>query len=362
MRVLFSAGEASGDLYAASLARDLLRLDPSISIGGVGGARFAQVATEPLIADSSKWGAMSIIQSVRNGFGVIPHYRAIKRVLRTTEPGVFVPIDFGFMNLKLCRVAKEVGWKVVYFVPPGSWRRDRQGADVPRLSDAVVTPFPWSYEILKQMGANVHFYGHPLKQIHKELIETPFERSGLAILPGSRQSELEQLMPTLNRTVSEYDGKIQLPVPMTFMNYASDHWSRKQDAIQNGAETGTVMRALRTSKAGIICSGTATLEAALSQTPTVVVYRVSDLVMLELRLIRFKRPQFVSQPNILLQREVVPELIQENFTVEKLKRTLDEIQTDAVIQKQLAGFAEISDLLGGDDCITKSAELILGLS
>ena len=360
MQVLFSAGEASGDLYAASIAKEILRLDPTALIGGIGGTRFSQVANQPLIADSSKWGAMSIIQSVRSGIGVIPHYRAIKRVLRTTEPGVFVPIDFGFMNLKLCRAAKEAGWKVVYFVPPGSWRRDRQGADVPRLSDAVVTPFPWSFEILKQMGANVHFFGHPLKQIHKEIIETPFERKGFAVLPGSRRSELEQLVPTLKETVNDYQGQIQLPVPMTFIPYLEKNWTRTQDNILNGAETGTVMRALRTSEAGIICSGTATLEAALSQTPTVVVYRVSDLVVLELRLIRFKRPQFVSQPNILLQREVVPELIQENFTVEKLKRTLDEIQTDAVAQKQRAAFAEISELLGGDDCITRTAELILG--
>jgi lipid-A-disaccharide synthase len=360
MQVLFSAGEASGDLYAASLATELLRLDPTVRIGGIGGTRFAQIANEPLIADSSAWGAMSVIKSIRKGFSILPYFRAFKRVLRTTEPGVFVPIDFGFMNLKLCRAAKEAGWKVVYFVPPGSWRRDRQGADIPKLTDAVVTPFPWSYEILKQMGANVHFFGHPLKQIHKEIIETPFERKGLSVLPGSRQSELEQLVPTLRDTVKDYDGKIQLPVPKTFIPYLEKNWTRKQDDILNGAETGTVMRALRTSEAGIICSGTATLEAALAQTPTVVVYKVSDIVIMELWLIRFKRPQFASQPNILLQREVVPELLQENFTVEKLKRTLDEIQTDAVAQKQRAAFAEISELLGGDDCITKTAELILG--
>ncbi len=360
MQVLFSAGEASGDLYAASIAKEILRLDPTVQIGGIGGTRFAQIANEPLIADSSNWGAMSVIKSIRKGFSIVPYFRGFKRVLRTTEPGVFVPIDFGFMNLKLCRAAKEAGWKVVYFVPPGSWRRDRQGADIPILTDAVVTPFPWSHEILKQMGANVHFFGHPLKQIHKEIIETPFERKGLSVLPGSRQSELEQLVPTLRDTVNDYRGQIQLPVPMTFIPYLEKNWTRTQDNILNGAETGTVMRALRTSEAGIICSGTATLEAALAQTPTVVVYRVSDLVILELRLIRFKRPQFVSQPNILLQSEVVPELIQENFTVEKLKRTLDEIQTDAVAQKQRAAFAEICELLGGDDCITRTAELILG--
>lgn len=359
MRVLFSAGEASGDLYAAALARELMLLDPTIQIGGIGGARFAQVATEPLIADSSKWGAISISQSFREGFKVLRHFHAFKRALREQEPGIFVPIDFGFVNLKFCRAAKEAGWKVVYFVPPGSWRRDRQGADIPKLSDAVVTPFPWSYNILKEMGANVHFFGHPLKQIHKELIETSFERNGLAVLPGSRRAEFEQLLPILNPSLANYNGTAQLPVPRAFLPYVTEHWNRKQDSIINGAETGAVMRALRTSEAGIICSGTATLEAALAQTPMVVVYKVSHLTVLESKLIGFKPPRFVSQPNILLQREAVPELIQDNLTVDSLKRTLDEIQTDSVANKQRIAFAEINELLGSDDCISKTAELIL---
>ena len=360
MQVLFSAGEASGDLYAASLARELLRLDPSIRVGGIGGARLATVATEPLMADSSKWGAISISQSFREGTKVLRHFHAFKRALKTQEPGVFIPIDFGFVNLKFCRAAKAAGWKVVYFVPPGSWRRDRQGADIPRLSDAVVTPFPWSAEILKDMGANVHFFGHPLKQIHKEVIETSFDRSGLAILPGSRRSELEQLLPILNPALTDFSGTAQLPVPPTHIPYLQQHWQRKQDSIINGGETGAVMRALRTSEAGIICSGTATLEAALARTPMVVVYKVSPIVVLESKIIRFKRPQFVSQPNILLQREVVPELIQEGLSVESLRRALGEIQTPAVAEKQRLAFEEISELLGGDECITKTAELILG--
>ncbi len=360
MRVLFSAGEASGDLYAASLTRELLHLDPSLSIGGIGGSRFQQVATEPLIANSSTWGAISITQSFREGFSILRHYLAFKRTLRTEKPGIFVPIDFGFANIRFCREAKTAGWKIVYFVPPGSWRRDRQGEDVPKLADAIVTPFPWSAEILKGMGANVHFYGHPLKQIHKELIETDFPREGLAVLPGSRRSELEQLLPVVRQAVSDYPGLIRLPVPKTFVPYTISKWLRHKDQVINGAKTGAVMHTLRSSEAGIICSGTATLEAALARTPMTVIYKVSKMVEIETKIIGFKRPQFVSQPNILLQREVVPELLQEGLSVDSLRRSIDEIQTDAVAQKQRLGFEEISELLGGDDCISRTAELILG--
>lgn len=359
MQVLFCAGEASGDLYAASIARELLRLQPDLEIGGIGGARFEQVATEPLVANSSKWGAISFVQSFREGFGVLSHYLAFKQVLKTRKPGVFVPIDFGFVNLKLCRFAKEAGWKIVYFVPPGSWRRDRQGEDIPKLADIAITPFPWSAEILQKMGANAHFFGHPLKQIHKELIETDFERSGLAVLPGSRRSELEQLIPLLNEALPDYPGRAQLPVPKTFVPLVQSKWARKGDSVINGSETGAVMRVLRTSEAGVVCSGTATLEAALAQTPMVVVYKVSQIVVLETKIIRFKRPRFFSQPNILLQREVVPELIQEGLTVDSLRKTLDEIQKPSVAASQREGFQEISELLGGDDCITRTAELIL---
>jgi lipid-A-disaccharide synthase len=209
------------------------------------------------------------------------------------------------------------------------------------------------------MGANVHFFGHPLKQVHKELIQTAFDRSGLAILPGSRRAELEQLLPVLNPSLADYPGSAQLPIPKTFIPYLTEHWTRKNDSIINGAETGAVMRALRTSEAGIICSGTATLEAALAQTPMVVVYKVSQLTVLETKLIGFKRPQFVSQPNILLQREVVPELIQDDLSVESLKRSLGEIQTAHVVNQQRDAFEEINALLGSDDCISKTAELIL---
>ncbi|HLO97695.1 MAG TPA: hypothetical protein VK171_03780 [Fimbriimonas sp.] len=359
MRVLFCAGEASGDLYAASLARELLSLDPTIQIGGIGGLRFKEAATEPLIADSSKWGAISITQSFREGFKVLRHYQNFKNTLKKGPPGIFVPIDFGFVNLKLCRFAKEAGWKVIYFVPPGSWRRDLQGADLPGLTDQIVTPFPWSYEILKANGANVHFFGHPLKQIHRSAILSDASRANLAVLPGSRRSELEQLLPLFSEVLVDEPAFAKLPVPRTFTQYVRDHWNRPGDEVVDGSQTGAVIKTLRDAEHAIVCSGTATLEAALAQTPMVVCYRVSKMVEIESKIIGFKRPQFYSQPNILLQRQVVPELIQDTLSVDSLRSKLAEIRTEKEMAHQRLGFEEISELLGADDCITRTAELIL---
>jgi lipid-A-disaccharide synthase len=266
------------------------------------------------------------------------------------------------MNLRLAKAAKEAGWKVVYFVPPGSWRRDRQGKDIPEVTDHVVTNFPWSADILNRMGANAHFFGHPLKQIHRDLLQRPHQRSGIAVLPGSRRSELEQLLPILSGALQDETQVATLPVPSHFRDYVDSRWSRQQDQIVDGSLKGAVISALVSSESGVICSGTATLEATLARTPMVAVYRVSKAVEIEAKLVRFKRPQFVSQPNILLQREVVPELIQEGLTVESLKRTLSSLAGQSEIRKQQAGFDEINTLLGAEDAITRTAELILSLS
>lgn len=351
MRVFISAGEASGDMYGAALATRLLPL--GFEVTGLGGSRMAALGL-PLVGNSSSWGSISAVQSVREGLRGIGTYNRLKAALQSGPPGVFVPIDFGYMNLRLCRWAKQAGWKVLYFIPPGSWRRDRQGADIPLLADEVVTNFPWSATILSEMGASSHFYGHPLLEIHQEVLNSDLPRAGMAVLPGSRRSELEQLLPLLAYALSDYNGHITIPVPPKHIERVKRMWSRGSDSIIDGSKDGAVIRTLKGAERAVVCSGTATLEAALAKTPTVAVYKVSKAVELEIKLVRFKRPQFVSQPNILLQREVVPELIQEGLSVESLKATLGSLD----VGTQLQGFDEIEGLLSPSTCLTQTVQLI----
>ncbi|MEI7576300.1 MAG: hypothetical protein WCK51_05355 [Armatimonadota bacterium] len=355
MRIFISAGEASGDLYGAALAARLLPL--GFDVTGLGGSRMAALGLA-LIGDSSRWGSISVVQSVREGLRGIGTYRRLKASLQAGPPGVFVPIDFGYMNLRLCWWAREAGWKVLYFIPPGSWRRDRQGADIPRLAHEVVTNFPWSAELLSKMGASSHFYGHPLLEIHSEVLRSDLPRAGLAVLPGSRRSELEQLLPILSVALSDYPGTITLPVPPRHMELVRRLWARGSDQIIDGSKDGAVMGTLKSAERAVVCSGTATLEAALAKTPMVVVYRVSKTVEIETKLIGFKRPKFVSQPNILLEREVVPELIQEGLTIATLRNTLGNLD----VGRQLQGFDEIESLLSPSTCLTQTVELIQKLA
>src|SRR5687768_10354669 len=164
MRVLISTGEASGDAYGAALAKRIFDHSSDALIEGSGGPRMRDAGVA-LVVDSSSWGAIGIAQALRVAPRVVSGMRRIKEALRQGQPGLFVPIDFGFANIRLAREAKSRGWKVLYFVPPGSWRRDRQGADLAEVCNAVSTPFEWSADILRGMGVEAHWFGHPIKEL-----------------------------------------------------------------------------------------------------------------------------------------------------------------------------------------------------
>lgn len=331
----------------------------------IGGPKLKAVGVT-IHADSSHWGAISIAQGIRVGFGILPHYWRVKRLLKKGSPGLFIPIDFGFANIRLAAHAKKQGWKVLYFVPPGSWRRQKQGKDLPQITHEIVTPFEWSAEMLNKMGAKAHWFGHPIKQLLQRSQARQAdhgERKTIAVLPGSRIHEVEHHLPLIAKVVGDHiDGQLEFALaPALNVEEVKQVWNRllpgRNDLFTVADTSGVLQRA----KAGIVCSGTATLEAALCHCPMVVVYILSPAMIREAKLLRIRRPRFVSLPNIILDREVVPEYAGVEF--------VDPVEVRAGLQAILAGgdaldiqmkaFEELDTLLGPDDAITKTAELAL---
>ena len=340
--------------YIRSKPRKLTVLE-NLICEGIGGARSREAGIQ-LVADSSKWGAIGIAESFKVGFRVLLGYLQMRSHLGKGAPGVFVPIDFGFVNIRLARHAKRFGWKVLYFIPPGSWRRDRQGVDLPAVTDKIVTPFPWSAEILNSMGGSAHFFGHPLKEMAlRDLVE---RGDTIAVLPGSRQAELERHLPILAASLPD-DRIAEFAVaPSIQVADLSGKWRElapnRNDIFTQGDTYGVFQRA----QAAIVCSGTATLEAALCKCPMVVIYRVSRLVELQGRLMGLTG-RHISLPNILMGREVVPELVQNEATPENVRNRLESLLLDSLErQAQLEAFAELEELLGPPTAITRTAELL----
>lgn len=368
MRVFLSSGEASGDAYAAAFVREFRYLVKDwAEYEGVGG-RIAKDAGIRLVADSSSWGAIGVAQAIK----VLPKaskgLRIAARALGAGEPGLFVPIDFGFFNIRLARIAFKKGWRVLYFMPPGSWRKETQGYDLPEIADEIVTPFPWSAELLKEMGASVHWFGHPLKQLIREANVEGEKRlmDRVAILPGSRRSEIELNLPIIAAALAQLNqaGLVAefAVAPSVNAIALAKAWRkvaphRADDLFTEGDNYGVLRRA----RAAIICSGTATLEAALNGCPMVVIYRVSRGVALQAQVTGFK-PAFISLPNIILDRHAVPELVQSAATPAAVATMLyDVMQEGQERRAQLAAFEEIDELTGADDAVTQTARLALEL-
>lgn len=377
-RVFLSAGEASGDAYGAALVRELRRM-ASLQIEGIGGPRMRAEGVATL-ADTSRWGAISIVQSI----GVVPRvtggYLRAKAALARGAPGLFVPIDFGFANIRLARHAKQRGWRVLYFVPPGSWRRDRQGRDLPQITDAISTPFSWSADLLRNAGAQAHWFGHPIKQLLGERGSSVERGETVAVLPGSRSHEIAENLPIIAAAVEAVpeawssgispvaDGSLGRRLefalaPSVDVAAFQEAWrrlapNRSEDLFTQGDTQGVLLRA----RAAIVCSGTATLEAALSRCPMVVVYRMSRSMVLEAKLIGFKRPKYIALPNILMDRTVVPELVQDEASPSVVRAHVDALLQDGEARAgQLRTFDDLDALLGPSDAITRTAELAMSL-
>lgn len=338
---------------------------PPLTYKAIGGSK-SKGAGVPLVADSSNWGSIGIVQVFRSLWPATIGFRRAKQELEQGKPGLFIPIDFGYFNIRLARHAKRAGWKVLYWMPPGSWRRDKQGNDLPGIADEIVTPFPWSAEILNEMGGKCHWFGHPLKQLIRESGVGVTRRAGnvIAVLPGSRRHEIELNLPLIVEAVR---GTVGIELEFGLAKPADKEeveriWSKvAPERTVDKFLVGQTRQVLSRANSAIVCSGTATLEAALCRCPMVVVYRVSRGMAMQAKIAGFK-PEFVSLPNILLQRQAVPELVNENAVASLLRVEIEKVhRDDQTRDAQIAAFDEIDMLAGSDDAITRTAQLALDL-
>ena len=339
---------------------------------GIGGPKLKAEGVQ-LYADSSHWGAISIVQAAKVFWKVFMTLHGLKHHLRRGKPGLLIAIDFGYANIRLCRYAKKHGWKVLYFVPPGSWRRDRQGKDLPEIADEIVTPFSWSAEILQGMGASAHWFGHPIKQLiasagsgddSEHAAANPSLNeigASIAVLPGSRKHELEMNLPVIAQAIQGLHEQVEFALaPSVDLAAFKEEWNHLAPGRTDMFTVGDTYGVLKRAKAGIVCSGTATLEASLCRCPMVVLYKLSPAMVREAKLIRMKRPKFIALPNILMDRQIVPEIAGEDVRAEQVRVELDALMRDgAARSKQLADFEELDHVLGPADAITKTADLAI---
>src|SRR5438046_2389399 len=324
-RVLLVAGEASGDLHGADLLAALRTRLPEVEVFGIGGERLREAGMET-VADAGEVATVGLTEVVGRLRALVRAYRALVRTLRTEPPDLCVLIDFPEFNLRLARAAKRAGVPVLYYIGPQvwAWRRGRV-RKVARRVDRLAVVFPFEPALYAGRLPGVEFVGHPLLdrvRVTRGRAETlrdhgldPARRTVL-LLPGSRPSEIDYLLPRLLdavRLLGADDG-LQFPLALA-------HTLSGEDIRQRIAAAGVNVRVIEgdtynligAADVALVSSGTATLECALLERPMVIVYRLGPLSYVLGRLL-VRGVRYIGMPNIVAGREVVPELLQGKAT------------------------------------------------
>lgn len=329
-RVLIVAGEASGDLYGASLARELRALHPPLHIFGMGGDRMRGEGVELLfhIRDLSVVGISEVILKFHR---LLQAYRALKQTLWEERPDVLILIDFPDFNLYLARTARKARVPILYYISPQvwAWRRGRIRT-IRRLIRKMLVILPFEEEIYRETGVEVSFIGHPLldrvpyldrARVRQEL-GVGEEDTVIGLLPGSREEEVRRHLPLML-----HSAKIILQdIPRArFLLGKADSLKSKYleerlalEVLPVRVLTGLTYEVMRASDLLLVASGTATLEAALLEVPMVIVYRVSLLSWFLGRMMI--RVPYIGLVNLVAGKELVPELIQFQATPERVSR------------------------------------------
>lgn len=369
--IMLVAGEASGDLHGATLCRALRADAPGARLFGMGGARMAAAGME-VLEDVTAHAAVGGTEAAT---GVVPLYRAYRRLrgrLRGPErPHALVLIDFPEFNLRLARTARRHGVPVVYFIPPQiwAWRGGRVRA-MRRLLSLVLAVFPFEPPLYRRAGVPVQYVGHPLvdalataptRAAARVRVGLAADACVLALLPGSRRSEIERVLPIMRDaiggiTARRPDVRILLAqAPSVDAALLARHLGPASLVTIVPDATHAVIRA---ADVVLATSGTVTLETALLGVPMVACYRVSRLSAVMIR--SLTRVPWMSLVNIVLGRAVIPELFQEELTPARLASETERLLDDAAARDaQRAAFRELAGGLGEPGVGARAARLVL---
>lgn len=377
MTIACVAGEASGDASGAALLQAVRRYLPQARFWGIGGKHLREAGVE-LLYDSSGWGAVGVVESLRLVLPLWLAQQRLKRRLAQHPPDLLVLVDFGAFNVPLAKWAKRQGIRVFYYFPPGSWRRQLpRRTDLPHCTDCIVTPFPWSAELLRQAGANAHFVGHPLlDRVRSSLSLEEFcqhlnmHPTGLRIgmLPGSRRQEVRALLPVLRAAAEQLSARrpeVQFVLALA-PSISEEEVQRlfAGSAVQWRIARQMTYEVMAHSHLLWCCSGTATLEAAIFGTPMIILYRGSWLMELEYVLRRrWLRLTFIGLPNLIAGRSVCPELIQRAATPEAIvAHTMELLPGTEAYRAQREALQEVTSVLGEPGATERAARLLLECS
>ena len=336
MKIMFSAGEASGDVHGKSLAEAILRQDPSVGLVGFGGSQMDQAGVRLCrnFADYNVMGVWEVLINLRRILQLLDELTAF---MKQEKPDLLVLIDYPDFNWRLAKRAKKLGIPVFSYIPPSAWAwRKGRAKTCAKLADEFVAIFPHELPVYEAAGAKISFVGNPLvdavrpemsRERARSYFRIPMDKTAVLLLPGSRKQEIELLLPVMlqgaKRLLAERPATVFLLPVADGVNEA-----RIQSLIDAAGVPVTLTHAHRyalmaSADAAVATSGTVVMEAALLGLPCVVLYRLSPVSYFVGKLLVHVKN--FSLPNILLEESFETELLQDQVTAEHIAAELERL-------------------------------------
>ena len=378
MKLLISAGEASSDFYGAQLIAALRRHDPSLQFIGVGGEQMRAAGCE-IVVDAKHLAVVGMTEILGHLPRIYAEFRKLIRAAERAHPDLAIVIDSPAFNFRVARELHRRGVPVIYFVAPQLWAwREYRVKRVQRWIRKVLCIFPFEVEFYRKHGVDVEYVGHPLadeplpaisreKFAHANGLDPA--KTWIALLPGSRRKEVNQHLPVLVEAARNMPNSERLefliPVAASLDRAFVQAALESQSTRLNFKLTSDARLTLHHSRAAVVTSGTATVEAALMKTPFVAVYRLSPVTFWAAS--RLVKVPYVAMPNLIAGEQVVPELLQENFTAANVSSQLREILPEGPARaKIVVGLEKVRRALQNPDAhgqpaIERAANAVLAL-
>lgn len=364
MKYYLIAGERSGDLHGANLIRALKQQAPECEIRCWGGDMMKEAGGELVVhyRDTAFMGFLEVIKNL----GTIRRFLTYcKKDIESWQPDAVVLIDYPGFNLRIAKFAKSIGIKTCYYISPKIWAwNQRRAKKIKKNVDKMFCILPFEKAFYRKFGFNVEYVGNPLVDsissydYDLDLIRqqrTP-GKFAVGILPGSRMQEITSMLETMASIFPRYPD-IRFYIAAVD-NIPQSYYQRYQDYPNVTIFTNKAYDILKIVDAAIVTSGTATLETALFQVPQVVCYKTSAVSYAIAKMVI--KVRFISLVNLIMDREVVKELIQKDFTTEKLQEFIDSVREECnVIATMRENYRELREIIGDESASEQTAKSIL---
>ncbi|KAF0203760.1 MAG: lipiD-a-disaccharide [Bacteroidetes bacterium] len=361
MKLYIIAGEASGDLHASNLMRELNLLDTKMEFRCWGG-NLMQEQGGVIVKHYSDLAFMGFLEVILNLKTILRNLSFCKKDILDFQPDAVILVDYPGFNLKIAEFLHEKGIPVIYYISPQVWAWKQSRVKIIRkVVDKMIVILPFEKDFYARHGMNVEFHGHPLLDalgINNFSPVFPDEKKPIvALLPGSRKQEIQKVLPEMAKAALNFpDVKF---VIAGVASHCDEFYHKIAGNNSIPVISGRTYDLLKQAKAALVTSGTATLETALIGTPEVVCYKGGNIsYQIAKRVIKVK---YISLVNLIMDRPVVKELIQNELNTVNLTNELNLILNDASTRELInRNYAELREILGGDGASRRAAASVFG--